>query len=254
MSTLDERIADLIQADIDGELQASDRVELETALQNSEAARQFREELLRLAERFQSTPDVDPPEGLARRILDSVELPARQTLLSLSGMADWFRPLSYGLAVAAGVLIAIGVERMAPQQPADFSKLVGSMVGKGKPATPAHGDTLRVNGTGVRGEVRLKPAEQAWVLEFDLESDVAVAVNIRLDPARVQFGGFADPATNIDAFEVSGGDVQVNNQGRHQYVVFLRDRPETDSGAPQIGISVSRAGHTLYEGSLNSAE
>ena len=45
MSTLDERIAELIQADVDGELGQADRAELTSALEQSSEARKFHDEM-----------------------------------------------------------------------------------------------------------------------------------------------------------------------------------------------------------------
>lgn len=249
MNRLDERIAELIQADTDGELAAVDRAELTAALENSAQARELHDDLTRVAKLMADVPDIDPPWGLRRRILDSIKLPARP------GLSGWQRPASYGLAVAAGVLVAIGVAQMStPQGSEDMSNLVGTMVSQGHDlARPATGE-LAIDLAGVQGQVRMKSLNLAWALEFDLESEDAVEVAIDLDGSGLSFGGYADQDENagVGNMEVSAGKVRMTNQGSHQFVLFLRRAPEASDGPQEIGIVVNRLGETVYRGLLES--
>lgn len=247
---LNERTAELIQADIDGELAESDRVELTAALEQSAEARQFREEMARVANLMADTPDVDLPWGLRRRILDSIKLPSPSRLSVLSSL--WTGPASYGLAVAAGVLIAVGVARVAPQSPEDLNGLVGTMVSKGSEITRSASSELEIDLDSVQGKVRLKDLEQAFALEFDLQSSETVEVTVNLGETGLRFGGFANQDASVENFEVSGESVRVMNQGDHRFVLFLRSMPGTGEGPQEIGIVVSHQGDTVYRGLLES--
>lgn len=249
MNRLDERIAQLIQADIDGELAAVDRAELTAALANSAPARELHDELTRVAQLMADVPDINPPWGLRRRIIDSIKLPVRP------GLSGWLTPASYGLAVAAGVLVAVGVAQMtAPQGSEEMSSLVGTMIGQGHDlARPATGE-LAIDLAGVQGQVRMKSIDLAWALEFDLKSEEAVEVAIDLAGSGLSFGGYADQDENagVDNMEISGGKVRMTNQGSHQFVLFLRRTPEASDGPQEIGIVVNRLGETVYRGLLES--
>lgn len=250
MSTLDERMAELIQADSDGELAAADRAELTAALEKSAQARAFQDELVRVAKLLADVPDINPPWGLRRRILDSIKLPVR------AGLSGWQRPASYGLAVAAGVLVAVGVTQMTPQSPQDMSNLVGTMVSQGHDldlARPATGE-LAIDLAGVQGQVRMKSLSLAWALEFDLKSEDTVEVAIDLDGSGLSFGGYADQDENagVGNMEVSAGKVRMTNQGSHQFVLFLRRAPAASNGPQEIRIVVNRLGETIYRGLLES--
>ncbi len=249
MNRLDERIAELIQADTDGELAAVDRAELTAALENSAQAREFHDELTRVAKLMADVPDIDPPWGLRRRILDSIKLPARP------GLSGWQRPASYGLAVAAGVLVAIGVAQMStPQGSEDMSSLVGTMVSQGHDLARPATSELAIDLAGVQGQVRMKSLNLAWALEFDLKSEDAVEVAIDLAGSGLSFGGYANQDENagVDNMEISEGKVRMTNQGSHQFVLFLRRAPEASDGPQEIGIVVNRLGETVYRGLLES--
>ena len=96
---LDQRIIELINADIDGELGTEDQGELKAVLISSPEAAEYRVELLELNNAFRNMKELDPPPALARNILDQVKLPARQTLFNLPGFLTGLNPVAGGLAV-----------------------------------------------------------------------------------------------------------------------------------------------------------
>ena len=249
MTGPDERIAELIQADIDGELPAQDRAELAAALDGSETAREFHAEMAKLAKLLADTPRADPPWGLRRRILDSIELPTPRR------PSGWLRPASYGLALAAGVLIAVGVSRFSSQGTKDMSSLVGTMVSRGYELPNESASQLAINLAAIQGKVHLKSLDQAWALEFDLQSADPVEVAVDLGGSGLSFGGYANQDANAgtENLQVSGEQVRMMNEGSHRFVLFLRRMPERGSGSQQIGIAVSHQGETVYHGLLTSA-
>ncbi len=249
---LDERIAELIQADVDGELAEEHRAELNLALEHSSDARVFQAEMKRVAEIFAQTPDIEPPIELENRILDGVDLPSRSSILA--GHASWFKPASYGLAMAAGVLLAVGVGQLKPQDQLDMSKLVGSMVqNRHELSAPAAGQ-LGINIEAVQAQFQLTSLEQALVVEFDLNSTEAVTLVMDLKGSGLTFGGFAKQDVGVENFEVSGRKVRVSNQGAHQYVLFLRGVPGESAGQQDIGIVVHQQGEIIYSGALEPRE
>jgi anti-sigma factor RsiW len=249
---LDERIAELIQADVDGELTASERDELEAVLKQSAEARRFREEMLQVARLMAELPLVNPPPGLTRRILDRIELPSRTRWLVAS--TTWFRPASYGLALAAGVLIAVGIDQATPTGPADIQNLVGSMVRQGKELPQLATGRLDIGSPGVEGRVLLKALDDdAWAMEFAIDSAMPVELTVELAAAGLRFGGFANPSTGVEVIEVSGGEVRIMTEGYHQFAVFLRRSEGSQSVVQGIGIAMSKQGENIFQGSLEVA-
>lgn len=250
MTAPDERIAELIQADIDGELAMEDRAELNSVLESSSEAREFHDEMTRLAGFLSKTPDLDPPWGLRRRILDNIKLPVHPQ------RSRWLRPATYGLAVAASVLIAVGVTEMAPTTSQDMSSLVGTMVSQ-KPdlsVSKSPGNDLVIDVEALKGRVRLKEVDSSWAIEFDLQSEDAVEIALDLGKTGLSFGGYADYDENssYEKFEVSDGKVRMTNDGSHQFVLFLRRVPGSSEDSQEIGITINHQGETVYEGLLES--
>ena len=243
---LDERLAELIQADVDGELGPEQRAEVTQALEQSEEARVYHSEMLRVARLMTETPEQDPPWGLRQRILDSIELPAMS--------AGWFRPASYGMAMAAGVVLAVGVLSIAPMGNKELGSLVGTMVSNGQDIPRGAEAGLDINHPEIKGQVWLKNLDEAWVVEFDLESKGAVDVTIDLNNTGMRFGGYADQAgyTGEEQLQVSGGEVRVVNQGTRHFVLFLRSIPEQQVSPQEIRIAMNRQGEMIYQGSLQS--
>jgi len=247
---LDERIAELIQADVDGELEPGQRPELTQALEQSEDARAFHSEMMRVARLMTDASEQEPPWGLRRKILNSIELPVAE------GVGSWFRPASYGLAVAAGVMLAVGLVNIAPVNNSELGNLVGTMVKKGQniPREPEAG--LAVDLPQINGQVWLKNLDEAWVVEFELESDTPVEVMVDFSHSGMKFGGYADQAgfSGDQELQVSGGEVRVVNQGNRHFMLFLRNVSEPQIKPQEIGIAMNLRGEKIYQGALQSRE
>lgn len=250
---LNERTTDLIQAEIDGALAASDREELKIALAESAVARAYRDEMLHLASFLKQVPDLDPPAGLNRRILDSIELPPPRQLPAW--LRNWFQPASYGLAVAAGMLLAVGMINILPFSNDDMSSLVGTMVSHGDGLPVESRSQLAVDLDGVEGSVSLKELNQTFALQFDLDSSAAVEITIPLAGSGLQFGGFVHDVENVDVLEVSGGNVRVVNQGSNRFVVFLRrpeglEKGEKSVSGKELGVIISQDNVSIFKGTI----
>lgn len=249
---LDERIAELIQADVDGELPAADRPELERTLAESAEARRFRDEMLRIARLMSTLPPTEPPADLRRRILDRVELPAPARWLAFGG--SWFRPASYGLAVAAGVLVAVGIAQVVPSGATDIEHLVGSMVRQDGSLSAPAAARLDIEAPGVTGEVSVTVLDGVRAIEFEFVSERPVELRVDLAGSGLRFGGIADPESGVQVMDLSGGDVRVVNHGSRRFMLFVRPEAGREAGTGSVGIAVGQEGKTLYQGHLQSGD
>ncbi len=257
MNIVDERIAELIQAEVDGALAESEREVLQAELARSAAARAYRDEMMHLAKILGEVPDLEPPPGLNRRILDSIELPAPRQLPAW--LRNWFRPASYGLAVAAGMLLAVGMIRILPVSNSDMfgemSSLAGSMVKHDKVLPDASRSQLAVDLEVVEGSILLKEMNGTLALQFDLDSVGPVEINIPLARSGMEFGGFVHDAKGMEVLEVSEGNLRVVNQGSRQFVVFLR-RPGVSSeemangAASDLAVTISQDNRNIFKGTI----
>jgi len=249
---LNERITDLIQADIDGELTDHDRAELSRALLQSQEARKFRDDMIRINGLMASIPSLDPPFGLQHKIINAIKLPKRVQFSART--SRWLQPASYALALAAGVVMGIGLAQMSPRETQDLSTVVGTMLSQPESQHGSAGESLAIRLDYVQGNIKRSYLDHAMALEFDLTSDEPVEVTIDLSGTGMRFGGFADQdfASALEKFEVSDGKVHLRSSGNQQYVVFLRNGPEGAERSQDIGISLAQHGANMYPGLLES--
>jgi len=252
---LEERTLYLINADIDGELTADERADLDVILESSNEARAMRAELLRLSNLLESLPEQLPPPELSKQIFNKLAPQQRASNFSLSGLFASFQPATAGLAFAAGLLITVGFYELSPngQSLSETASMVGTMVAS-QPGSPdlLKNDVL-LKGDGFTGTVSLRSTDGVYVLNFDLDSENMTEIEVGLDKTGLSFGGFAETRSDADkVFEtvtMSGGTLRVVNQGRQQFAVFLRvisHEQAIDAGL--ITIDFSREGVRLNRG------
>jgi len=249
---LNERITDLIQADIDGELTDHDRAELSRELLQSREARKFREDMIRVNALLASIPSLDPPAGLRSRISNAIKLPRRGQFSASS--SRWFQSAGYGLSLAAGLLMGVGIAQVSTKGTQNLAAVVGTMMSQTDGQLGSAGETLAVSLDYVQGNIRRSYLDQAIALEFDLKSEEPVEVTIDLHGTGMRFGGFADQdiASAVDEFKVSDGKVHLLSSGNQQYVLFLLNGPEGTADSQNIGISLAQRGTSIYQGQLDS--
>jgi hypothetical protein len=255
---LDQRIEELINAGIDGELGPEEQRELKAVLASSPEAAAFRVELLELNNAFRNVQELDPPPALARNILDQVQLPARQKLFNLPGFLSGLNPVAGGLAFAAGLLLAVGIYEAGSRQVTQQNtvNMVGTMVAGDQGEVPGQGDRLLLDLDGLSGAVSMNVSENGQVLEFDLDSNQAIEIELDLEKAGLMVTGFAQDdrgdGSFIDTLELLGGTMRVVNQGRHHFVVFLRQSPDSKDHGKDLRIGISHDGQRVYEDTLGA--
>lgn len=251
---LNERITDLIQADVDGELADHDRAELSRELLQSQEARKFRDDMIRINGLMASIPSLNPPAGLQHKIINAIKLPKRGPFSART--SGWPKFASYGLALAAGVVMGIGLAQVNPRETQDLSAVVGTMMSQPESQQGSAGKTLAVSLDYVQGNIKRSYLGQTVALEFDLKSVEPVEITVDLSGTGMNFGGFADQdlASAVEQFEVSDGKVHLLSRGNQQYVLFLRNQPEGSARSQDIGISLAQHGTSIYQGQLDSGQ
>lgn len=134
--------------------------------------------------------------------------------------------------------------------------MVGTMVARDQIEVPGQGDRLWLDLDVLTGTVSLNVSEHGQALEFDLDSNQLIQIEIGLEKAGLLVIGFAQDdrgdGSLIDTLELLGGTVSVANQGRHHFVLFLRQTPGANNQGQEISIGISREGERVFEGTLGS--
>jgi len=256
---MEERIIQLINADIDGEITSSERQELESVLESSADARDMRSELLKLNNLLDSMPMKEPPTDLSHKILDQIKLPAGKKTFSLAGLFSSFQPVTVGVAFAAGLLVTVSFYEMIPGigVPGDTAGMVGTMVSSQARTTQAVKNDIFLEGDGFSGTVSLNENAGIYVLNFDLDSENRTDVQVGLGRTGLAFGGFAEVKGNADevmnSVAISGSTLKVQNLGRQQFAVFLREtHPGEVVDTKSITIDFSSNLDSNYQGEPES--
>ena len=251
---LDERTLYLIQADIDGALDAAESGELARVLEASPEARKLRVEFQRLGNLLSGQPDLQPPPDLFPRILSQIRLPAERTASSWRRWFDSFQPATAGVAFAAGLLATVAFYEIMvpPDHPADTARMVGTMLSGQQGQQQMQLDSLDIRVQGLEGKVSLYRQSRYYVLSFELESQDMVEVEIAYAKAGLAFGGLAHTLAGAqpgsDSFAVSEGILRVENRGRQAFTVYLPQTASTDGSGRAIDIAINSDGATRFSG------
>jgi hypothetical protein len=249
---LTERITALIHADVDGELAEHDRAELSRELLQSQEARRFREDMIRIKELMASIPSLDLPADLHGKISNAIKLPRRGQFSKSS--SRWFQSAGYGLSLAAGLLMGVGIAQVSTKNTQDLSAVVGTMLSRTGGQLGATGESLTVNLDYVQGNIKRSYLDRAIALEFDLKSVEPVEITIDLRGTGMSFGGLSDQDLSpaFEEFEVSDGKVHLRSSGNQQIVLFLRNGPEGATDLQDIGISLAHHETNIHQGQSES--
>ena len=124
----DDRLNELLNAELDGELDGAGQVELERLLAASPEAKLRRDELRRVADALSHLKPVDPPPELREAVLAAFR-PGAAKVVRFPAARVQRRWVPYAGALAAGVALgAIGLSLYyAPRDEFDAASLAGTM-------------------------------------------------------------------------------------------------------------------------------
>jgi hypothetical protein len=192
----------LIHAELDGQLDGSQRAELARRLLADPEARAAREELLRLRALLESVEEVEPPGDLRARVLQSLPAPASPASRFRWPAQRWRYAALVAGVVGAGTLV---YETVSPGT--GSNEVVGTIAARR--AQPAL-DAVVLNSGPVTGRVSLYRDGDGLGLSFDLVASAPVDVLIASGGQTLRVNdlgrnGTADLRTSV-ALPGSGGD------------------------------------------------
>lgn len=251
---LNDHTKELIHRALDDDLSATERAELGTLLAESEEARNFSQELEALGSLLNSVERLEPPQDLMNEISRQVQLPRPRRWFT--GAAGWMqgRPVSYGIAAAAGLLAAVGYYEFTPgaRDATDYGALVGTLARGNGVNGVIQLSFLDIDTPAVQGKVVLSGSNELKLLRFDVESQSPVEFEVGLGGSGFSLSGFAQESKNgTDNIEFSGGRFRLNNSGTQRFTVVLRDQADTGQASGGIVVSVHQGGEAVYQGVLS---
>lgn len=249
---MSDRLHELLNAELDGELDGAGRAELERLLAASPEARARREELRRVVEALAHIAPVEPPSELKDALFAAVR-PAASKVVQFRGAKPQRRWAPYVGALAAGVALgAIGLSLYhAPRDGFDAASLAGTMADRDRPAAGRLLDTVRIDGEAVEGTATLEEVDGLWVVELDLTTDRPVEVVASYDGTLVRLQGFVRPEATSEAVRAGPGQLSFINDGAQRAAIYLRP---ADAASGQVRLVFSAPGAQTREALLDAGQ
>ena len=258
-----ERVLELISAAADGALSDEDREELGRLLEESPEARRLHSDLERLDSFLRKVPELTPPGSLHDRIMASTSLPRveKKQRMAMPKFA-WFGSLTpsgllrYGVATAAGVLLAAGLYESQPRIAGtpDFTDLVGTMSPSRPRAAAEIVDTYSIHEAGLEGQVSLERRDGLLLLEIAVDADTPVDISVDFASAGTRLDALMQHENPFESIEITGRTLRVRAHGRRQVTALLQPNEEAGSDRTEkINIEFSSKGKLLQRGSLTPA-
>lgn len=226
---VDQRIQDLLNSNIDGEISSADKDELDRLLVTSDRVRNLNEELRAVTHILDELPEVEPPQYLQETIERQVRLPAqinhaadKPGLLGRWVKANWIRT---GFALAAGVVLTVGVYEMGskPITDRDAASMSGTMVKGG--FVDQQGillDRISLDTNELKGLVELRSTDDLFTLDVQLSSDGPSEVVVNFAGRGLEFDGVTRIQDQSDAVSVKNGSIKLASSGEQRYTVRLK--------------------------------
>jgi hypothetical protein len=247
--TIDQRISDLIQADLDGEISAGDKAELEAFLAASEDGRALFEELRSVSQSLDALEQLEPPAYLRHVILGAVKAdPAPRGQPRFWARLFSVPALGYAASFVAGVALAFAVidsDQIAGRAFDDVTGLVGTVADLDKAGAALA--VAAVDEDEVAGTVTLRSNGPLLILDFDLSAPDAVEIVARYSDQTIWFNGFAQLESHGTSIAAEAGMIRLAMSGKRRYAVFLNNpghRPAV------IDMQFLAGGALVYETSL----
>lgn len=235
----DQYVYDLINGSIDGEITPVEQDELDRLLAESPSARKLDQELRSITHILNDLPQIKPPGYLQDAIERQVRLPARKAVSAaregFKGSwlnANWLRT---GFALAAGVILTVGVYEMGsePVSDRDAANMSGTMVKSGlNEQSGSLLDSLQLNTGQLDGLVELHAKDDLFTLNVRLVSDGPSEVIVNFAASGMEIDGVSRMQYPVDTVAIEDGSIHLSSSGEQHYVVKLRRTSQQQQVAP----------------------
>ena len=230
---IDQHVQDLLNGSIDGELNEAETAELDQLMASSEHVRKLNEELTAISSLLDRVPEREPPGYLQSAIEKQVRLPVtnngsdgKQGFFGNWLNANWLRT---GFALAAGVVLTVGVYQMGsePITDQDSANLVGTVVKNPVSKQSELLGTILVETDKLNGVVELRNTGDLFVLDLHLDSAGLSKVAVNFAGRGLVLEDFRPGQDIEDNITVVNDSVTIASSGEQHFTMKLRRTSET---------------------------
>ena len=226
---MDQRVQDLLNGGIDGELSGDERLELDSLLTGSSEIRDLNEELELVVGLLDELPELEPPEYLQQAIERQIRLPVQGTENAdkkKSVFATWL-PAHWprtAFALAAGAVLTIGIYEMGsvPITAEDATSLSGTIVKSQLAGQGELLDSIYIETDTLTGLVEFRNKADLYTLDVQLNSEGPTQVVVDFAGRGLEFEGVTRKQDRKDAVSISEGSINVASSGEQRYTLNLR--------------------------------
>lgn len=223
---IDPRYIELIHADIDGEIDAAGKAELDAFLAENPEGRAAHEGMVALSRSLEEIPELDPPAHL-KHVIMNMAPPAKAAAPAAPGFLERMlstRALGYVGTFAAGVIFSLAVVSSNDISTGvfdDVTGLVGTMADSQFVA--AEHDSFALNESAVAGAVVLRSKGSLLILDFDLVAHEPVEIDVRYADRTIWFNGFAQLESSGTSVAAESGEITLQLNGKQRFATFLNN-------------------------------
>lgn len=256
---ISQRVHELLNGSIDGELNTAEQGELDRLLADSDKVRGLNEELIELTCLLDDLPEREPPEHLQDAIERLVRLPVRSS--SRDGKPGFFGSwlpaywLRTGFALAAAAVLTVGVYEMGsePITARDAANIAGTVARNPATVQGELLDSIVIDTDTLNGRVELRNRDDLFTLDVQLNWDGPTEVVVNLAGRGLEFEGITQQQDRKDAVSVVDGSISVVSSGAQQYALNLRRTSEATRAEP-LTLEFFANNMLVHEAELNVSQ
>jgi len=245
---IDDRIKNLINGAMDGELTDAELAEMDQHLAQSDEARRYLAGMADLDAYLKKLPEQAMPDELHTEILRNIELPVQSATVP-SNAREWPGLFRYGFAAAAGLLLAVGIYQFGSESiaPGDFDQLVGTMA----PGAAVELDSLSIETDELRSTASLERRQETMILNIQLDSAEPIELSVDFEGTSLDFQTtLEEQQSDLQVFEGGTSEVRVISQGQQKFAVFWHRADTASDQEGAITLEYSSDGTLIQQGTL----
>jgi hypothetical protein len=252
MNQIDDKLIELINAEIDGELSDEERNQLQQQLVKNPDARAMHKDLLQLNRALAPLGNLSPPGQIRENILNAVAPNNRSFITRLiEALLPTTAIPRYALAFVGGIVFGFGALQLGDgyRTDMDSGQFVGTMTDYGSLPDAISADDISLELEQISGSVRMHQIGSMLIVEFDMNSQNAVKVVTEYRGSSIEFRGFSLKENELSSFVAYNESINLIAKGNHRYSVFLQKR---QPGETSINIRFLADGEIFHVDSLKS--
>lgn len=247
--TIEQKYTDLINADIDGEISASEKAELQAFLDESAEGQALHDDLSSVCATLDAVESEQPSPHVRHVIMNSVK-PTREPKKSPGFLEILFATpaIKYAVTFAAGVFVTLSIvdsDQISDHAFDDVTGLVGTVA---DPVNAALASSISVTEPDLAGTVSLRSAESMLILDFDLVAKSHIDIEADYTDPSIWFNGFAQLESEGTTISAETGRIRLGMNGKRRYAVYLHNRGGRET---TVNLRFLADGKVVHEASLD---